>query len=241
MIGNAQNQNLAETLKRCGLVASATEAARMAEHIAITEKKVTSDFDQHKTRIENGLSRGRERNVDEIIEKTRFDKKEFYVPVKGYDNDRALNRPMPQERATPAFEAPKTEPKRAEMIPVESVHIEKKEKTAPVSPKPEVYTDIIDDERAILEIMNEEAEKVYMQPTAAPQPVEKPALESSYSTHSVGKEVEVSPEVGVQLASGDQPLPEPKTVDENEPPKKKEFKNPIEKVDLMKHFNFGSR
>lgn len=80
--------NLAETLAKNGLACSASEAMRMAKSILGTEKKVARHFDDEAEKIDESLSKKTyQEEIDDLIEKTSPEKKDFHYMVSGYKND----------------------------------------------------------------------------------------------------------------------------------------------------------
>ena len=89
MMQNQNIQNLAETLNKTGLAASANEALRMAESIVGTEQRVAERFDEKKQRIGEELSKKRtyKEEIDYLIKKTSPEFKDFHIPIKGYKKE----------------------------------------------------------------------------------------------------------------------------------------------------------
>jgi hypothetical protein len=239
---NHRVDNLAETLKRCGLAMSASEAMRMAKSIASTEAKVSKDFDNKRSVVEEGMGRRKynspQEEINDIIERTSFENKNYFVPIAGYNVER---RPREQVQMHIVPEAP------AVTKPIEDVHMEPAPEEAPAmapqaaAPPAEVYTDAVADSRPLAEVLGVT--------NAAPSQTEQ-----GTPLESREKEVESSPGAGdaaprelcaaptVQAVEEKKEEPEfiIKEVAE-EKPEKKEFAHPVDKVDLMSHFNFGAR
>ena len=81
---NANMNVLAQTLARSGLAMSANEAMRMAQSIADTESIVTKGFNKGVSRIEENFEtkkRTYQEEIDYLIEKTSFSKKDFHIPI----------------------------------------------------------------------------------------------------------------------------------------------------------------
>ncbi|MBT4023239.1 hypothetical protein HOF18_07675 [archaeon] len=78
--------NLAETLTKSGLASSASQAMLMAKNIMGTEKKVSKDFDGKATQINRDLTEKKtyQEEIDELIQKTSPEKKDFHYMVSGY-------------------------------------------------------------------------------------------------------------------------------------------------------------
>jgi hypothetical protein len=94
---NGNMSTLAQTLARSGLAMSANEAMRMAQSIADTESIVTKGFNQGVDRIESTYEtkkRTYQEEMDYLIQKTSFDKKEFHNPIAGYSRER-VQKPDP--------------------------------------------------------------------------------------------------------------------------------------------------
>jgi len=78
--------NLAETLTKSGLASSASQAMLMEKNIMGTEKKVSKDFDGKATQINRDLTEKKtyQEEIDELIQKTSPEKKDFHYMVSGY-------------------------------------------------------------------------------------------------------------------------------------------------------------
>ncbi|MBN2422772.1 hypothetical protein JXB41_06085 [Candidatus Woesearchaeota archaeon] len=157
----AQNVNmLAETLRKTGLVASATEAMRLARNIACTEKKVTQDFDNKKSIIDKSLERrkynSKQEEINDLIEKTDFNKKDYFVPVKGYQKE--------EIKADEIVEEEKIEIK-------QETEIKKKPSQKPETRqlKPVHTDDLFSGDKTLKEIMDEDAGSIYSKPETAPE------------------------------------------------------------------------
>lgn len=111
-------QKLAETLKRCGLASSVTQAHKMAGDITSTEKKVQSFFDQKKTEMKDDLMRNVHPNREEFQikkEPTLFEKQAMQEVVKQMEKQtEEILAPVQMEvyhHDEPVIEAKSEEPK----------------------------------------------------------------------------------------------------------------------------------
>ncbi|MBD3203579.1 hypothetical protein GF327_04745 [Candidatus Woesearchaeota archaeon] len=151
MIDAGNVNNLAETLKKSGLVASTTEAMRMAKNIVTTDSKVSKDFDEKKNEIDKSLETKKYENkqdeINDLIKRTDFNKKDYFVPVNGYKK-------VPVKKVMENSETKKEDVKKPE------IKVKQEQKKEPVK-KPDVYTDKFDDELTLKEIMAEDAEDIY--------------------------------------------------------------------------------
>ena len=193
-------ETLAQTLKNTGLAASATEAVRMAQNIIKTENRVSNDFDKKKDVIdkqdENQYKDSKEEILD-LIEKTSFEnKKNFFVPIKGYSPEQKqeiiekkeevkeveINHTQRQEEIPQKLvvvDIPEEVNQKIEDLPAE------KEETQPITEvkdKEEVHTESLSqpspnigvelpDDISLKELMDESAEEVYGNPQKEESPV----------------------------------------------------------------------
>ncbi len=304
MIKDSNVNSLAETLAKSGLVSSTSQAVAMAKDIMGTEKRVSSHFDKENEKIEDGLTREKDKKtykeeIDELIEKTSPEKKDFHVMVSGYKKDRKpelvkeveevlapvktevekmLEEPVEEEdepeeepepekpepvEEKPVVEQPQPEVKPEPVQEVKSEPVEPVMKNQAVSEAIEkavpVHTDVLNDDRMLKEVMDEQAEEVYTNKSVenteeASQEMSEPEQAPEYNVVNMEapvQEEEPQPEVKEEfILPVSEPEPEPvKEQPEQmfkevtEPPKQeeseKEFKNPIQEVDLLDHFKFG--
>lgn len=88
MVENNLN-SLAETLAKTGLASSTSQAMMMAQNIMGTEKRVAQHFDGKTNEIDKDLSRKRtyDEEIQDLIQKTSPEKKDFHYMVSGYKKD----------------------------------------------------------------------------------------------------------------------------------------------------------
>lgn len=149
MIQDQNAQNLAETLNKSGLAASAGEALRMAKNIIGTEEKVAKSFDDKNQRIDEELTKRRtyKEEIEYLIEKTSPEKKDFHIPIKGYKKDPEVSVEIKEE----AVEEPEEEPKLEVIDLPEQEPVEEIKKQAPKVEAPEV-PEIKDDAPEVKEV-----------------------------------------------------------------------------------------
>ena len=206
---------LAETLAKCGLAMSSSEALRMANDITTTEKQVTKTFIEKTGAIENSYTRKKtyQEEIDELIQKTSPEKKNFHYMVRGYKEDDARER-RGEDRSVGSFKPV------AQVSKIEEARPAIKQVAKPAT----VFTDALDDDsRSLKEVMSGEQVLITVKP----------------QEEGVFKELE---EPSTDYSKEDDFLmpietkPEPVKVPEKQPEKPKEFKNPIPKVDILSYF-----
>ncbi len=148
-------QKLAETLKRCGLASSVSQAHMMAGSITSTEKKVQTFFDQKKKEMKDDLM--------------------MSVHPHREDMNHEKESPMlKQAKETVAFSLEKKEEAKAEEQPSPKVEVYyehhdeiiKKEENAPLKEEPKImvitsdhHDEILSSAQPLKEVMNEESGK----------------------------------------------------------------------------------
>ena len=225
-MNNSNVTNLAETLARTGLASSPSEAQRMAESIIGTENKVSRKFDDKNNEISHSLERKKTYNeeIEDLIQKTSMEKKNYHIMVSGYERDENQRFKEPEKVA----KLPVIEKKRIDIVEelklsIEEVH---PNKTISIKSAEPVYSEILDEDRVLNKIMDEQAKEIYsiqIEKPVAQKPMEEMPIEEAL-------EQDFKPEV---LDSDDDFIvEEPKE-------EKRVFKNPIIEVNLMDHFNFS--
>jgi hypothetical protein len=259
---DTKTQNLADTLTKSGLCASPSDALRMARSILGTEQKVSNGI-KRVLEPEPSQPKSYKEEIDELIRKTSPEHKDYHVAVSGYSRDRinarhsAVVDPVAEPQDT-VLREPESEPVDEPVVyeleePIEKLHIPTEtvlsnmpaEPTMPaVSAEPKVYTDVLDDERCLQELMNEQAQEIYTNKPAVPapennapadtlkEPSEKPVEEPSVLPQETAQKEEFIIPVEKKTEQLFTEVKEDKS-------KPKEIKNPIEKVDLMNYFKFG--
>jgi len=191
--------NLASVLEKNGLAASASQAMKMAENILGTEKRVSKNFDAKNKIIDDGLSKNKktyQEEIDDLIEKTSPEKKDFHYMVSGY---KEADKKKPEGKLGPNMKdidaiakeiEPKVEEKPVEVKEAEDIveeiakpeireEIEVKEE---IEPEIEVYEEPAEPEKEIIINENMEEEVVEPEPVfeeAIPEQVieEKPTID----------------------------------------------------------------
>ncbi|MCM2326157.1 MAG: hypothetical protein NDI94_06855 [Candidatus Woesearchaeota archaeon] len=209
---------LAETLAKCGLAMSSSEAMRMAESITSTEKQVTKTFIEKSGDIENSYAKKKtyQEEIDELIQKTSPEKKNFHYMVKGYKEDERRER-VGESRHGGSF------------APVEQAKAPEQPKTNAIRPA-EVYSEGFDDERPLNELM------------APMPPIQKIVVTTDSKVYSELDEFTRDDDFIMPMEA--KPMPQQKVeikVEQKAQPApavevKKEFKNPIPKVDILNFF-----
>ncbi len=242
MAGYQDMNSLADTLRRSGLAASASEAVRMAQSIMHTEKKVTTDFDTRRNQIDKGLEKkSYKAEIDDIIAKTDFSKKDFYVPVSGYRKPIATEVPVAQPTVV--------QPVAPAAPVVEPVAIEREHKS--MMQNSEILTIDLDSDTSLKELMDADAERVYED---KPQQTTTSAENINESTKDIDfvyldkeqapreEEVKSIPAAPTDEFILDLEEEKPAPVAAPEPPKPEPVqRQELPRVDLMQHFNFGKR
>lgn len=207
---------LAETLAKCGLAMSSSEALRMANDITSTEKVVTRTFIEKTGQIENSYTKKKtyQDEIDELIQKTSPEKKNFHYMVRGYKEAETREK-RGEERSVGTFRpiAPISSPEPQK--PVEK----------PVMKVPQINDVVLDDSRALNEVLS--GDQVCI--TVKPQEEEGVFVELE-PKHDFTKEDDFL------MPMEAKPKPEPVKVPEKAPEAPKVFKNPIPKVDIMGFF-----
>ncbi len=130
MMKDPNTKNLAETLARTGLAASATEAAKMAQSIMGTDRKVSEHFNKQNDKIDKSLSRKRtyEEEIDYLIQKTSPENKNYHIPVRGFTRD---DEPIEDNEPVEKVEIPVAEPHQPEMsnMPVKMPEVQPVQET----------------------------------------------------------------------------------------------------------------
>ncbi|MFH0876207.1 MAG: hypothetical protein V1859_09795 [archaeon] len=254
---NFQNANmLAETLKRSGLACSVTEAARMAQSIMCTEKKVSSDFDAKRIIVDKALDRKKSNKteVEELIEKTDFMKKDFYVPIAGYNRAASVGalKAVNEIIASASVQAEVASPVLMQLVCVKedtlisspAVAFEPFVSDSPTlsdnRPLTEVATSVEEVKSSSAQLINESTLDVN------PSDVKVVFLDDNKQTFqestavsaSREKEVESSDDFIIKLE--DKKIEEVK-VEAAPQPEKVVKKQDLPKVDIMQHFYFGKK
>ena len=144
---------LAETLAKTGLASSPTEAQRMAESIMGTEKRVSRHFeDANRPTQSEGRKKTYEEEIEELIQKTSPERKNFHIMVSGYKRDNPPEFKEPEAVLRPQVQV-KEESSNTMTIEINEVlSVEETRKTQPAEAVKSVYTDI-GDERPLKDLL----------------------------------------------------------------------------------------
>ena len=244
LIENQKLQNLADTLSRSGLVASASEAVRMAENILGTERRVAKNFDEKHGFIDKSLDRrSYQEEIDDLIQKTSPENKKYHIPIKGYTNARDPDENLsenPNNDVAEMREIHKEEDLMHNKI-INSAHTKENPlqdvpRINVTAPRPsteeavlhnqESEQNILDDERNLLELMDEDAKAIYSNKQKEDTP--------EYTFVNV-EQLEEAAKPNEDSSEPEQLFKEIK----EEKSSNRDFKKPIDDVDLMDYFKFG--
>ena len=229
MINSNKNVNtVAETLKKCGLVTSTNEAVRMAQDIVKTDSKVSKDFDKKKTKIDKRLEDKKygsyQEEIDDLIKKTDFNTKDYFIPVSGFKKEKVVTsektEKYPEDNIKKQEIKLKVERKEKQEINREEKVTQEKEKTSKKIQS--VYRDKFDDETTLKELMMEDAEKIYKKPLEEEEMPEENFDEEDSFSQDINKVHEKSQETELNIDNEIQEVPEKENIEKKEIAEEKE-------------------
>jgi len=167
-------------------------------------------------------SENAEPSMQEMLDRTSMENKDYHIPIKDYNKEREKKEDI--------------EVKEVEKPSVQ----EKEEKREKVELKP-VYTDVLDDERSLNEIMNEQAGEFYGENEVGGQEIEK-SIPGSREPEEFSSKKEEAKAVFEEKSEPDQVLkdqPEKEDSAMRQTREKEEVKKKLPEVDLADYFKFG--
>ena len=209
MSNDSNIQNLASALSKSGVACSASQAMNMAKSIMGTDKRVSSHFDKQNNKIEKSLDkRSYQEEIDDLIEKTSPEKKDFHVMVSGYKKE-------PHFKEVDSIIVDKKEPEKKieqnesikktinEPILKESISVEKEE----IKEVEEIVSEPVAEEKRP-EIMVEEIKEESIA-EGKPEMIKEQAQQEPKIEESAVQEVPIVEEKPIEPVMINQPIEKP--------------------------------